>query len=145
MEYYSLDQKLALLAVFLQVALTFYAVIRMGQMRIRAIKRDRIKLSEVALDMRRYPEIAQRYANNLTNQFESPILFYVVVLFAHVYDAANLLFACLCLGYVATRFVHRYIHVKGDNVVRRFQVYLAGIVLLGLAWLVLGISILGWI
>jgi len=145
MEYYSFDQNLALLAVFLQVALTFYAVIRMGQVRIKSIRRDRIRLSDVALDARRYPEDAQKFANNLTNQFETPILLYAVVLFAMVYDASSVVFAWLCMLYVITRYIHRFIHVTSNNVVRRFVVFLVGVLFLGLAWLVLGISILQWL
>ncbi|MDA0222866.1 MAG: MAPEG family protein [Rhodobacterales bacterium] len=145
MEYYAFDQKLALVAVFLQVALTFYAVIRMAQVRIKSIRQNRIRISDIALDARRYPEDAQKFANNLTNQFEFPMLLYVAVLFAMVYDAFSLAFAWLCIGFVATRYLHRYIHVTSNDVVRRFQVFLVGIVLLSLAWLVLGLNVLGWV
>jgi len=145
LDYISFDQKLALLAVFLQVALTFYAVIRMGQVRLRVIRVNRIKLSEIAIDNRRYPEEAQVFANNLSNQFETPVLLYAVVLFATVYDVSSPVFAWLCMGYVATRYVHRYIHVRGNNVVRRFQVYLIGLGFLGLAWVVLGLRLIGFV
>ncbi len=145
MEYYALDQKLALFAVFMQVALTFYAIFRMGQMRIRSIRQFRIPLSEIAIDARRYPEQAQVYSNNLSNQFETPILLYTAVLFAMVYDANSMVLSWLTLAYVLSRYVHRYIHVKRNNVVLRFQVYLAGVIFLGLAWIVLGLSILEWI
>jgi len=145
MEYYSTAQNLAILAVFLQVALTFYAIIRMGQVRVRSIRANRIRLSEVALDARRYPEEAQKFANNLSNQFETPILLYAAVTFSIIYDVTTLVFAWLCLGYVATRFVHRYIHVTSNNVLRRFQIFLLGVGLLALAWVILGLSIIGYI
>lgn len=142
MEALTLDAQIALLSVFAQVALTFHAVITMAIVRVREIKANDIRLADISVDSSRYPAIARQYANNLANQFEFPVLLYVAVVLSLVLEASFLMFALACTAYVATRFVHRFIHVTSNQVVRRFQVFLAGMVFLGSAWVILLLGLL---
>ncbi len=143
MEYLSLDLKIALAAVFIEVGLTFYAAVTMAVVRVRAIRDTGIELSQIALDSTAYPRAALKYGNNLNNQFQFPMLLYVAVIFASLYDAASMPFALACLGYVVTRLHHRIIHVGSNNVRLRFQIFLTGLVLLFLAWVFLALGLLG--
>ena len=142
MQHLPLDLKIALVCVFLQAGLTFYAAVRMGMVRVRTIREQGIKLRDVALDGRAYPEAARQQANNLSNQFEFPLLMYVAVVLAAVLEASSMPFALALVGYVITRFQHRMIHVGTNRVHRRFQVFLAGLGLLFLAWVFLALGIL---
>ncbi len=141
MDYMPIDLQIAIAMVFLQAGLTFYAVIRMAFVRVRSIKEHHLRLADIAIDTGAYPDEARKYSNNLANQFEFPVLLYMAVVFAAVFDASSMPFALACVGYVATRFMHRFIHVRSNNVVKRFKVFLAGIVFLALAWVFLGLSI----
>ncbi len=136
-----IDLKLSLIAVFFQVALTFYAAISTALARLRAIKEHDIRLADVALNSRAYPDAALKHGNNLSNQFEFPVLLYVAVVLALVLEASSMPFALACLGYVVTRLHHRIVHVTANDVRHRFVVFLVGIILLALAWafLLLGI------
>ena len=142
MLYMPLDLKIAVFSVFAQVLLTFYAVIKVGLSRIAAIRRHDIRLSDVALDASSYPEFARRHGANLSNQFEFPILLYVGVMLAVLFDASSMLFAICCLAFVICRYYHRLVHVRSNQVVRRFQVFVAGIIMLFFAWVVLGFNLL---
>ena len=54
-DYVPIDMQIAIVCVFVQAALTFYAVFRMGVVRIRSIRQHNIRLSDIALDSRAYP------------------------------------------------------------------------------------------
>lgn len=138
MEYMPLHLEIALISVFAQVALTFYAVLRMGMVRLASIRDYEISLHSIAIDSSNYPENARKHANNLANQFEFPILLYVAVMLAVVFDVSSMPFAISCAGFVISRYFHRFVHVRRNNVRIRFVVFLAGIGLLALAWIFLG-------
>ncbi|MCA8868018.1 MAG: MAPEG family protein [Rhodobacteraceae bacterium] len=142
MQYMPLDLKIAVFSMFAQVLLTFYAVIKVGVTRITAVRQHGIRLSDVAFDASGYPEFARRHGNNLANQFEFPILLYVGVMLAVLFDASSMLFAIFCLGFVISRYYHRLVHVRSNRVVLRFQVFVAGIIMLFFAWVVLGFNLL---
>jgi len=141
MAYLPLDLKIALFAVLAQVFLTFYAAIRMGVKRLHAIRSREVKLADIEVNTHAYPDHTRRYGNNLSNQFEFPILLYVAVMLSVEFNASSLPFAIACLAFVITRYYHRLIHVRSDNVVRRFYAFLVGLGLLILAWLFLVINI----
>jgi hypothetical protein len=134
----TLELKLALFAVFAQVALTFYAVLRMGFVRLAAIKHQRIPLGDVALNSSNYPKHAIKHGNNLANQFEFPVLLYTAVLLAILLDVVPMSFAIACIGFVITRYAHRFVHVTKNDVRVRFLLFLLGIFLLAVAWVILG-------
>ena len=75
-----------LLPAFIQVALTIYVLTRMGQGRVRAVRSGQVKRSEVDNKFA-YSETVQKFANNYVSQFELPVLFYVVLLFAAASEA----------------------------------------------------------
>jgi hypothetical protein len=137
-----LEMKLAMIAVFAQVALTFYAVITMGVARVGAIKEHNIRLGDIALSSTSYPADTVKHGNNLANQFEFPILLYTAVVFSIILDAGSMLFSIACLAFVITRFGHRFVHVTKNDVRTRFKIFLLGILFLSIAWIVLGLNFL---
>ena len=143
MEYLSLDMQIALYCVFAQVALTFYAVFRMGVARLRAVAQKEVRLGEIALSSEPYPEEAKKHANNLSNQFEMPTLMYVAVILAAIFDASSMPFALALIVFTVSRYLHRLIHVTGNDVRQRFSAFLVGVVALFVAWLFLGLGFLG--
>ncbi len=143
MEYLSLDLKIALASVFVQVLLSFYAALAMGVARTRAVRDGRMPPEHVALDSNACPEDVRKLGNNLADQFEFPVLLYSAVAFAAIFDAASMPFALACVGYVVTRILHRFIHVNANDVRARFQVYMAGLFLLFLAWVFLAMGLWG--
>lgn len=142
MEYMPLHLEIALISVFAQVALTFYAVLRMGMVRLRSIRDYEISLHLIAIDSSNYPDDARKHANNLANQFEFPILLYVAVMLAVVFDVSSMLFALSCAGFVISRYMHRFIHVRRNNVRVRFMVFSVGLGMLALAWIFLGYGLM---
>lgn len=133
---------IALVCVFLQVGLTFYAIVRMGKLRIASYKSKEYSMKDIALDSGKFPAHVQSIGNNVSNQFETPVLFYAVVAIAAVTDSANWIFAVGVVIFVASRLVHHVIHVGSNYVSKRFKAFLVGLIGLFVAWIGLGIALL---
>jgi hypothetical protein len=77
----------------------------------------------------------KKVSNNMHNQFETPILFYVLCGAATYVGATGLGMTLLAWVYVASRLVHLAIHVTTNYVPWRFYAFTVGIVVLVIMWL----------
>jgi hypothetical protein len=64
-----------------------------------------------------------------------PTLFYVLCLLVMMQGEPDPLLSWLAWAFVATRYLHAFIHVTGNDVVRRFYAFLAGFLILAVMWL----------
>ena len=131
-----------LLPLFVQVALTFVLLFWMGRSRLGAIKRKEIRITEVALGQPNWPPKVQQISNCYANQYQLPILFYVLTTLAIITRDANLLFVVLAWAFVLTRLLHAYIHTGINNVPGRFYAFLAGAIILLAMWIIFTVRIL---
>ncbi len=84
----------------------------------------------------------QKVSNAFQNQFELPVLFYVLVILALFTRKADLAFVVLSWVFVVTRCVHAAIHTGPNIVLRRGLAYGAGgIVLVGM-WAIFTVRVL---
>jgi hypothetical protein len=133
-----------LLPAFVQVALTVYVLTRMGQGRVRAVRSGLVKRSEVD-NKSAYSETVQKFANNYVSQFELPVLFYVVLLFALATGLADGVLVGLAWAFVVSRLVHSLVHTNTNRIATRFKVFVAGLVfVVGMwAWFGLRLFVIG--
>jgi hypothetical protein len=131
-----------LLPVFVQIALTFALLYRLGPARFAAVKSGNTKVSDIALGQGNWPDEVMQVGNCFNNQFQLPVLFYVLVILALVLRKADLLFVILSWLFVISRFVHAGIHVTSNNVLRRFQAYAIGSLILLAMWVIFAVRIL---
>ena len=82
-----------------------------------------MRFSDVAVSNERYPEPARLAAANFANQFETPVLFYALIMLAMAVNATGYVMAALAWGFVATRVVHTLIHVGSNDLRLRASVY----------------------
>jgi len=101
-----------------------------------------VTLSDVAVSTERYPEPARLAAANFSNQFETPVLFYALVLIATHVNATGYVMAALAWIYVATRVVHTLIHVGPNNLTMRAGVFAIGVLCLFLMWIGIVVTVL---
>lgn len=107
-----------LFPVFVQMLLTFALLLAMGHARVRAIDSGGVQVSDIALDSSRWPDETRKFANCYSNQFELPVIFYVLCLAALETANADYLMVLLAWVFVISRIVHACIHT-GSNIVRR--------------------------
>lgn len=123
--------------VLAQVLLTLLIMGRLGFMRVAAHRARIVRFRDVALSDTAYPDDIRKVGNNLRNQFEMPVIFYVLCGAAIYVGATGLLMTVLAWLYVATRVVHSLIHVTHNRVQQRFIPFLLGFIILVLMWIVI--------
>ena len=128
--------------LFVLVALTFALLVWMGAARIAAVRRGEVRVKDIALGQSAWPPRVQQISNCFHNQFQLPMLFYVLAVLALFLRKADLLFVLMAWVFVVLRILHAWIHVTSNHVGRRFQAFAAGAVVLLLMWLVFAVRIL---
>lgn len=134
-----------LLPVFVLVLLTLVLALWMGYERNRALMSKNVRMKDVALTKENWPERAKQISNAYHNQYELPVLFYVLTAFALITRKADLIFVVLAWVFVISRLVHAYIHTTSNNVPRRFFAYVVGLLVLTIMWVYFAIQILSGI
>jgi hypothetical protein len=134
-----------LLPVFVLVLLTLFLALWMGYERNRALMSKDVRIKDIALTKESWPERAKQISNAYHNQYELPVLFYVLVAFAMITRKADLIFVVLSWVFVISRLLHAFIHTTSNYVPRRFFAYVAGLLVLTIMWVYFAIQILGGI
>jgi hypothetical protein len=116
--------------VFAQIILTFVLLVAMGWARRKAILTQGIRYSDIAIDASRWPEDARKVANSFNNQFELPVIFYVLCLIALITAKADLLMVVLAWAFVASRMAHALIHTGSNAMPLRSIIYSIGMLVL---------------
>ncbi|MDP2800662.1 MAG: MAPEG family protein [Phreatobacter sp.] len=112
--------------VLAQVALTIVVLFVLGYFRRQALTARDVRLKDIALSGDTWPAKAKQAANNFTNQFETPVLFYVLAIMAIHVGATGWLMASFAWVFVATRVAHAYVHIGSNDLRIRPLVFLVG-------------------
>ena len=128
--------------VFTQVVLTFVLLYATGRVRLAAIRRGEVMVEDIAIGQNAWPERATRFANTYNSQFQLPVLFYAVAIFAQINNTVDVGMIALAWGFVATRLAHAWIYVTANNVQQRFIAFVAGFVVLAAMWIYLGVNLM---
>src|SRR6266851_5132740 len=120
--------------LFVQVALTFALLVWMGAARIAAVRHGETRVRDIALGQSNWPPRIQQISNCYHNQFQLPMLFYVLVVLAYILHKADYLFIIMAWVFVALRIVHAAIHTTSNHVGHRLRAFAAGAVILLLMW-----------
>lgn len=131
-----------LLPVYVQVALTFILLLWMGGTRLTALRAGEVKVKDIALGERNWPTRILQIQNAYHNQFEIPVLFYVLVVLALFTRKADMLFVVMSWMFVTTRLVHAAIHTISNKMSLRFTVFVVGVLILAAMWIIFGIRVL---
>ena len=103
----------------------------------QAVRLKKVNRKQAALDHSAWPDEVVKVSNNIANQFETPILFYIVCLVLVQLNAVSTAVLMLAWLYVATRFVHGFVHVRSNLVPIRLRAFAAGLLILLVLMLVI--------
>ncbi len=120
--------------VLAQVLLTIILLFWTARARIAALRAGRVRVPDVALSVEPWPDDVRKVSNNFHNQFETPVLFYVLCGAATFLGASGIGMTLLAWAYVATRLVHSMIHVTTNRVRHRFVIFSVGVAVLIAMW-----------
>lgn len=134
-----------LLPLFVQVALTFALLFILGSGRVPLVSSGKVRGEDVTFDDRGYPERLRLVSNSLKNQFELPVLFYVLTILAMATRKTDLAFVLMEWVFVLSRIAHAYVHVTSPSLARRGLTYAVGGAILAIMWTVFAVRILLWL
>lgn len=124
--------------MFAHAMLVFGLYFLLSRKRMGAIRAGRVQ-AEHFKENREEPLDSLLVHNNIKNQFELPVLFHVVCLALYVTTADNVVTAALGWAFVASRYVHSYVHITSNRLRHRRPIFIVGFFLLIALWIWLGI------
>jgi hypothetical protein len=131
-----------LLPLFVEVILTFVLWACMAGLRTRDFGSGAVVPRDIALREPNWPRRTTQVANCFANQFELPVLFYVLTILAIVTKQADLLFVVLAWIFVLARVGHAAVHTTSNVVRLRGGIYGIGALVLAIMWIIFIIRIL---
>jgi len=133
-----------LIPLLAHVALTFVVMVIMYRKRVAEMKSKRIHPQRIKTRSGTHGGLtdSESAANNYANLFEAPVLFYLAILVTLMLMVQDSIIVALAWVYVASRYVHSFIHVTYNRVMHRFWMFVfSSLVLLAmwvrLAWIIL--------
>jgi len=117
------------------VGLTFIVWVRLYVDRIGELRARRIHPQAIATSHERAAQLRNvQSADNFSNLFEVPVLFYVLCGYLAITGLTTWLLLACAWGYVFLRALHSWIHLGANTVIRRFQAYVASTAVLYVMW-----------
>jgi hypothetical protein len=131
-----------LLPLFVEVILTFVLLFWLAPLRRNAIRGGALHPREIALGQKAWPQRTQQIGNSFDNQFQLPVLFYVLTILSMITRHADMVFLVLAWIFVLSRIAHAYVHTTSNRVLVRGGLYGIGAFALAIAWLIFIVRIL---
>jgi hypothetical protein len=139
---FEMSVQMVLLPVFVLVGLTFVLLLWMGGARRQALVGGETKIRDIALGQQNWPTRTTQIGNCYRNQFELPLLLYVLIALALPLRHADLFIVLMSWVFVVTRFVHAGIFVTSNDLGRRSIAWFAGALVLFAMWIYFALKIL---
>jgi hypothetical protein len=119
--------------VIAQVLLVYLVYGLLGLRRKAAMEAGDARASDFR-ENRKEPPQSVFVNNNLANQFQLPVLFYVVCLCLYVTQGSSIVTVALAWIFVVLRYLHASIHVTSNRIRYRSPTFAVGYVVLGIMW-----------
>jgi hypothetical protein len=130
-----------LLPLFVEVILTFALLFWLAPLRGRDLKSG-VAPEAIALREPNWSKHTLQVAYAFSNQFELPVLFYVLTVLAYITHQAGVLFVTLAWLFVIFRVLQACIHVTSNVVRLRGAMFGIAAVVLAIMWLIYIIEVL---
>ena len=137
-----MSAQMVLLPVFVLVGLTFALLLWMAGARRQALVGGETRVRDVALGQPNWPTRATQVGNSFRNQFELPLLFYILIALALPLRHADLFIVLMSWVFVITRFAHAGIFVTSNDMKQRSLAWFAGVLVLFAMWIYFALRIL---
>jgi len=112
------------LPVMIQIILTFWLYIYLAIAKSRALKLGQVDEERRSLHNDAWPDKVLQINNCIRNQFEIPVLFYVLIVLLWLTHGITIYVHILAWMFVSSRIAHAVIHVGSNYVPLRRNVFL---------------------
>lgn len=123
-----------------QTLLIFVVYVVVSNRRVGAVRRGDAKASDYRVPTVE-PQASATAIRSLANQFELPVLFYVVCLSLYVTNGANYIAVALAWIFVLARVVHAFIHLTSNELRLRRPIFVIGFAIVVGLWIWLAIHL----
>ena len=129
-----------LLPLLAQVALTFIVMTSMYRARVAEMKSKHIHPQRIKTrgKSRHLLTDSAAAADNFSNLFEVPVLLYTAIMLTLILMVQDSILVALAWTYVASRYIHTFIHITYNRVMHRFSVFIFSCFVLLAMWVRLG-------
>ena len=131
-----------LLPLSLEVTLTFALLFWLTPLRTIDFSSGVARPENVALREPNWSKRSLQVGYSYSNQFELPVLFYVLTILAWMTRHADLVFVVLAWIFVIFRYLQAYVHVTSNRVRLRGSFFIVSAIVLSIMWLVYIVEIL---
>ncbi len=125
-----MNNNLIIWPVLAQIILTLAVFITLGFRKTRDLKTGKVDKSKTALDNKAWSDDVIKVSNNIANQFQTPVLFYIlclIILHLNILSKPLLIVSWI---YVISRYLHAYVHIGTNHVPHRMNIFLVGCIAL---------------
>ncbi len=112
------------------IALAIALYLRLAHVKQQEIKAGNVTRDDVAINQEMWPVPVRLINNNLRNQFETPVLFYVTSFMLLSMGKATNATLGIAVAYVVVRCTHSFIHVTSNHGNARTASFVASVALL---------------
>ena len=112
--------------VVIQIALTLWLYIYLAIVKSRAVKLGQVNEGRRALHSDAWPDSVLQINNCIRNQFEAPVLFYVLIGILWGIGSVNIYLHFAAWIFVLSRIAHALVHTGSNYVPLRRNLFLAG-------------------
>jgi hypothetical protein len=123
-----------LLPLFVEVILTFLLLFWLAPLRARDFNSGVANPDNVALREPNWSRRSLQVAYSYSNQFELPVLFYVLTILAYVTHLAGVVFVVLAWIFVVFRYLQAFVHVTSNKIRVRGAFFGIAALALALNW-----------
>ena len=128
--------------LFVLVLMTFVIGIMLATVRTPLLTSGEVRPEAISLRQPNWPPRALQFGYSFQNQFELPMLFYVLTILAIISKHADLLFVVMAWIFVLTRLAHAFVHCTSNNLRVRGSLFGIGALVLMIMWLIFIVRIL---
>ena len=134
--------QMILLPLFVEVILTFALLFWLAPLRAGDFRSGLVQEEDIGLRQPNWSKPALQVQYSFSNQFELPVLFYVLTILAYITHHAGFLFVVLAWVFVIFRLLQAYVHVTNNKVRLRGMFFGISALALAIMWIVFIIQIL---
>jgi hypothetical protein len=134
--------QMILLPLFVEVILTFVLLFCLAPMRTRDFASGAVKAEDIALREPNWPKRTMQFSYAYSNQFELPVLFYVLTILEFITHLAGVVFVVLAWIFVIFRILQAFVHVTSNVVRLRGALFAGSAVVLAVMWLIYIVEVL---
>jgi hypothetical protein len=112
--------------VIVQVLMTLLIYVRLIKVKVREMRAGKVDMARRGLHEDAWGEAVLQINNNIRNQFELPVLFYVLAVAFWALDAVSVLVLVAAWLFVASRIAHAWVHLTSNYIPNRRRLFTVG-------------------